>query len=128
MRVCRHPHPPRARPRPPNDNVWRAPPPRPPAEALEFYARRRTANAQGVTIPCQRRYCEYVERALRGGRYPAPLFGAPAPAFYLRQVRRLARLLRMYGDHLDCMATTSTVWRLRLIHGVWRAGAAGGAA
>eukprot|EP01048_Picozoa_sp_COSAG05_P013205 COSAG05_NODE_1384_length_5014_cov_19.104440_4_plen_89_part_00 len=42
-------------------------------DALRFYGSRRTKNGKGVTIPCQQRYCQYVDWSLKGA-YPAPLF------------------------------------------------------
>ena len=39
-------------------------------EALELFGRKRTANAQGVTIPSQKRYVGYYEQVLRAGVFP----------------------------------------------------------
>eukprot|EP01044_Picomonas_judraskeda_P010468 COSAG03_NODE_1348_length_4281_cov_116.671927_3_plen_494_part_00 len=58
-------------------------------QALEFYGETRTEDGQGVTIPCQQRYCRYFARALADASYPERLL-APPPAFYLRAIRILS--------------------------------------
>ena len=58
-------------------------------QALEFYGETRTEDGQGVTIPCQQRYCRYFAQALRDASYPERLL-APPPAFYLRAIRILS--------------------------------------
>ena len=71
-------------------------------EALEFYGDARTEDGEGVTIPCQKRYCGYFGRALADPSYPRMLL-APPPPYYLRAIRLLSSERAPYPAHIGAL-------------------------